>query len=175
MDVEGEFSLLHNEVLGSNKHLVVVKSISKSYGVPGIRLGVLASGDTELIAELKKEVAIWNINSFGEFYMQIYEKYHKYYLRACEQFRAERKIFFEELQQIPFLRVIPSQANYFMCELVGDKFSSHELAVQLLSKFNILIKDCSGKSAFDGGEYIRIAVRDRKDNHRLVEALKMFV
>jgi histidinol-phosphate/aromatic aminotransferase/cobyric acid decarboxylase-like protein/GTP:adenosylcobinamide-phosphate guanylyltransferase len=172
VDVEGEFSLLHNEVLGSNKHLVVVKSISKSYGVPGLRLGVLASGDTELIAGLKKEVAIWNINSFGEFYMQIYEKYHKEYLRACEQFREERKLFFEELQQIDFLRVIPSQANYFMCELVDGRYTSHELAVKLLTQFNILIKDCSGKSAFEGGEYIRIAVRDRKDNHYLVESLK---
>ena len=172
VDVEGEFSLLHNDLLGANPHLVVVKSISKSYGVPGIRLGVLASGDTDLIAELKKEVAIWNINSFGEFYMQIYEKYHKEYLRACEQFREERKLFFEELQQIDYLRVIPSQANYFMCELVGGKYTSHELAVKLLTRYNILIKDCSGKSAFAGGEYIRIAVRDRDDNHRLVEALK---
>ena len=172
VDVEGEFSLLHNDLLGANPHLVVVKSISKSYGVPGLRLGVLASGDTALIAELKKEVAIWNINSFGEFYMQIYEKYHKDYLRACEQFREERKLFFEELQQIDFLRVIPSQANYFMCELVGDRYTSHELAVKLLTQYNILIKDCSGKSAFDGGEYIRIAVRDRKDNHYLVESLK---
>ena len=172
VDVEGEFSLLHNDLLGANPHLVVVKSISKSYGVPGLRLGVLASGDTALIAELKEEVAIWNINSFGEFYMQIYEKYHKDYLRACEQFREERKLFFEELQQIDFLRVIPSQANYFMCELVGGRYTSHELAVKLLTQSNILIKDCSGKSAFDGGEYIRIAVRDRKDNHYLVESLK---
>ena len=172
VDVEGEFSLLDNSILGANPHLVVVKSISKSYGVPGLRLGVLASGDTTLIAELKREVAIWNINSFGEFYMQIYEKYHKEYLRACELFREERKLFFEELQQIAFLRVIPSQANYFMCELVGDRYTSHELAVKLLTQFNILIKDCSGKSAFDGGEYIRIAVRDRKDNHYLVESLK---
>ena len=172
VDVEGEFSLLDNAILGANPHLVVVKSISKSYGVPGLRLGVLASGDTALIAELKKEVAIWNINSFGEFYMQIYEKYHKEYLRACEQFREERKLFYDELQQIEFLRVIPSQANYFMCELVGGRYTSHELAVKLLTQFNILIKDCSGKSAFEGGEYIRIAVRDRKDNHYLVESLK---
>ena len=173
VDVEGEFSLLHNELLAANPHLVVVKSISKSYGVPGIRLGVLASGNTEIIATIKKEVAIWNINSFGEFYMQIYEKYHKEYLLACKAFREERKLFYEELQQIPFLRVIPSQANYFMCELVGGKYTSHELAVKLLTGYNILIKDCSGKSAFDGGEYIRIAVRDRKDNYRLVEALKV--
>ena len=172
VDVEGEFSLLHNELLSANSHLVVVKSISKSYGVPGIRLGVLASGNTEIIATVKKEVAIWNINSFGEFYMQIYEKYHKEYLLACKAFREERKLFHEELQQVPFLRIIPSQANYFMCELVGGKYTSHELAVKLLTGYNILIKDCSGKSAFDGGEYIRIAVRDRKDNHYLVESLK---
>ena len=172
VDVEGEFSLLHNELLAANPHLVVVKSISKSYGVPGLRLGVLASGNTEIIATIKKEVAIWNINSFGEFYMQIYEKYHKEYLLACKAFREERKLFHEELQQIDYLRVIPSQANYFMCELVGGKYTSHELAVRLLTDYNILIKDCSGKSAFAGGEYIRIAVRDRNDNHRLVEALK---
>ena len=175
VDTEGEFSLLHNEVLEGNKHLYVVKSISKSYGVPGLRLGVLASGDTETIARLKKEVAIWNINSFGEFYMQIYEKYHKDYLKACQLFREERKLFFEELQQIPYLRVIPSQANYFLCELMTDKFSSKELAVRLLADYEILIKDCSGKSAFSRGSYIRLAVRDRKDNHKLTEALKTFI
>ena len=175
VDTEGEFSLLHNEVLEQNKHLYVVKSISKSYGVPGLRLGVLASGDVETIARLKKEVAIWNINSFGEFYMQIYEKYHKDYLKACQLFREERKLFFEELLQIPYLRVIPSQANYFLCELMTDKFSSKELAVRLLTDHDILIKDCSGKSAFTRGSYIRLAVRDRKDNHKLTEALKEYI
>ena len=152
-----------------------MKSISKSYGVPGIRLGILASGDTELIAKLKKEVAIWNINSFGEFYMQIYEKYHKDYLKGCEDFRRERVLFMEELKQIPFLRVIPSQANYFMCELITDKFTSRELAIRLFADFNILIKDCSSKAAFCGRSYIRLAVRNRKDNHYLVEALKNYV
>ena len=87
VDVEGEFSLLDDALLAANPHLCVVKSISKSYGVPGFRLGILASGNTELIARMKREVAIWNINSFGEFYMQIYEKYHKDYLHACELFR----------------------------------------------------------------------------------------
>lgn len=175
VDTEGEISLLKDDILDNNPHLYVVKSISKSYGVPGLRLGVLASGDTETIARLKKEVAIWNINSFGEFYMQIYEKYHKDYLKACELFRNERKLFFEELQQVPYLRVIPSQANYFLCELITDKFSSKELAVRLLAKHDILIKDCSGKSAFSRGSYIRLAVRDRKDNHKLVEALKEYI
>ena len=174
VDVDGEFSLLSNDILENNPHLVVVKSISKSYGVPGFRLGVLASGNTEIIARLKKEVAIWNINSFGEFYMQIYEKYHKEYLKACVLFRKERQKFFEELQEIDFLRVIPSQANYFLCELTTSRFTSTQLAVRLLADHDILIKDCAGKSAFSRGNYIRLAVRDRRDNHKLVEALKTF-
>lgn len=174
VDVEGEYSLLKDELLSLNPHLCVVKSISKSYGVPGFRLGVLASGNCELIARLKREVAIWNINSFGEFYMQIYEKYHKDYVDACRLFREERARFYEELQEVSMLRVIPSQANYFLCELTTTKFTATELAVRLLAKHDILIKDCSGKASFRGRNFIRLAVRDRKDNHKLVEALKEF-
>ena len=172
VDVEGEFSLLDDALLAANPHLCVVKSISKSYGVPGFRLGVLASGNTELIARMKREVAIWNINSFGEFYMQIYEKYHGDYLRACRLFREERALFFAELSEIPYLRVIPSQANYFLCEVISDSITATQLAVDLLARYDILIKDCSTKAAFGGRNFIRLAVRDRNDNHRLVEALR---
>ena len=168
--VDGQFSLFDNKVLAKNPHLVVVKSISKSYGVPGFRLGVLASGDTGLVAKMKKEVAIWNINSFGEFYMQIYEKYHKDYLHACEQFRTERELFLAELRDVPFLEVYDSQANYFLCK-IKEGYTSHELALQMLKR-NILIKDCGTKKAFDGGNYVRLAVRNRNDNHYLVEILK---
>ena len=166
-----ENSLLHNNVLESHSNLVVVKSISKSYGVPGLRLGILASGNKELIARMKKEVAIWNINSFAEFYMQIFGKYEKDYTVACHRFIKERSIFFEELQSVSFLRVIPSQANYFLCEVTG-KYTATELTQLLLQRYNILIKDCGTKSAFSGKQYIRIAIRDRADNAYFVEALK---
>lgn len=168
--VEGKYSLLDNVILSENKHLVVVKSISKSYGVPGFRLGVLASGNSELIAKMKKQVAIWNINSFGEFYMQIYEKYHKDYNKACESFKEERDVFYKELQEIPYLVVYPSQANYFLCK-VKEPYSSNKLA-QVLLKHNILIKDCGDKKAFSGSNYIRIAVRGREDNRHLAGVLK---
>ena len=164
-------SLLHNSILEENQNLVVVKSISKSYGVPGLRLGILATSDKETIAKMKKDVAIWNINSFAEFYMQIFSKYEKDYIVACHKFIEERNIFFKELKDISFLRVIPSQANYFLCE-VGGKYSAKELTEILLKKYNILIKDCGTKSAFSGKNYIRIAIRDREDNSYFVKALK---
>ena len=164
-------SLLRNNVLEAYCNLIVVKSISKSYGVPGLRLGVLATGNRALIAQMKKEVAIWNINSFAEFYMQIFGKYEKDYIMACYKFIKERGLFFKELQDVPYLRVIPSQANYFLCELTG-KYTATELTQLLLKHYNILIKDCGTKSAFAGKQYIRIAIRDRKDNAFFVEALK---
>ena len=165
-------TLLDNEILGRYPNLCVMKSISKSYGVPGLRLGVLASSDESLISSLKKDVAIWNINSFGEYYMQIYGKYENDYAASCDRFRRERAIFFAELASIPYLRVIPSQANYFLCE-VTDRFTSYELTLRLLADFNILIKDCSNKKGFvDGRQYVRIAIRDRRDNALLIDALK---
>jgi len=164
-------TLMHNDILESNPNLMVMKSISKSYGVPGLRLGVFATSDKEIIAKMKRDVAIWNINSFAEYYMQIFAKYEKDYQEACDKFIEERGLFINELRQIPFLRVIDSQANYFLCE-VKDKCTSTELTRILLEKADILIKDCSTKSAFNGRNYIRIAIRDRKDNSKLVETLK---
>ncbi len=166
---EDDSTIIDQEILDANKQLYVMKSISKSYGVPGLRLGILASGDTELIAAMKKDVAIWNINSFAEFYMQIEEKYKKAYQEALVLIRAERKRFMQELSEIKGIRVIPSQANYVMVELASG-LSAKAVTKALLIKDNILIKELTGK--IQGKEYLRIAVRNTADNNRLIEALK---
>lgn len=166
---EKDNSLIRQELLDNNPGLYVVKSISKSYGVPGLRLGVLASGDTKLIAELKKDVAIWNINSFAEFYMQIEEKYKKDYARALDKLREERARFQRELSGLEGLRVIASQANYVMVELL-DGHSSRTVTRRLLIEDEILIKDLSGK--LGGKQYLRLAVRNTEDNDKLVAALR---
>lgn len=167
-------TLLHDDILKQHPTMCVMKSISKSYGVPGLRLGVLASADEDLITSLKKDVAIWNINSFAEFYMQIFGKYQGEYTTACQKFREERAIFEKELQSIPFIRVVPSQANYFLCEVTGG-MTSYSLTLNLLTDYDILIKDCSQKKGFPADrQYVRIAIRDRKDNSRLIQALKSY-
>ena len=164
-------SLLDDKILESHPHLVVMKSISKSYGVPGIRLGILCSADKDLIAKMKKDVSIWNLNSFAEFFMQIYTKYEKDYKLACEQFIAERDLFGDELRKIKFLRVMPSEANYYLCEILPPK-NANEIVLTMLKKYNILMRDCSDKKGFDGKQYMRIAVRSHEDNARLLKAFK---
>ena len=164
-------TLLHDHILESYPHMLVMKSISKSYGVPGIRLGILCSADVEIIAKIKKMVSIWNLNSFCEFFMQIYTKYEKDYKRACERFIVTRNTFEENLRQIRFLRVIPSQANYFLVEVLPP-YTAREIILRMLKEHNILMRNCSGKEGFDGKQYMRIAIRDDKDNSRFIAALK---
>ena len=164
-------TLLRNETLADNPQLVVMKSISKSYGVPGLRLGILASSDVALIKWIKKDISIWNINSFAEFYMQIFGKYESDYLAACRKFIAERRRFEVLLREIPYMRVLPTQANYFCIELTG-KYSSAELTKLLLERYNIMVKDCDSKNGLKGRNFIRISVRSQQDNDQLIAALK---
>ena len=163
------FSLIDEEIINDNKHLFVMKSISKSFGVPGLRLGVLVSSNVDEIIRIKKDVSIWNINSFAEFYLQIYEKYAKKYTFALVKFREERERYISLLNTIPHMRVIPSQANYVMVELLDGKKAS-TLTKELLIKYDIFIKDLSKK--VPSGEYIRLAVRNKKDNDKIISALR---
>lgn len=168
---EEDPTLIKEELIKQYDNLVVVKSISKSYGVPGLRLGVLVAADEELIAFMKKDVAIWNINSFGEFYMQIAEKYNKDYENALIKIKEVRRKFVAELSNIPMIRVIPSQANYVMVEVLGG-MTAKELTKRLLVEYNILIKDLSKKAEYMNKQYVRLAVRNEEDNEKLIMALK---
>ena len=161
-------TIIDQGILDANPHLFVVKSISKSYGVPGLRLGVLASGNTAAIAAMKKDVAIWNINSFAEFYLQIQEKYKKDYIASLVKIRGERARFQRELEKLHGIRVIPSQGNYVMVEITNGMTAKY-LTKVLLLKYSLFVKDLSGK--IKNGQYLRLAVRNTDDDNLLLEAL----
>ena len=164
-------TFLRDDFLEKYPHMAVMKSISKSYGVPGLRLGILCSADKALIANMKKQVSIWNINSFAEFFMQIYPKYREEYKRACDQFIRAREDFEVELRKIPFLKVMPSQANYFFLEVLPP-YKPLDLCAVLLKKYNILASACLAKKGIDSNRYMRIAVRSHEDNEKFINALK---
>lgn len=168
---EKRYTLIDETLLADYPNLTVIKSISKSFGVPGLRLGVLASRDENYIEKIKKTNTIWNINSFAEYFLQIYDKYSKTYNTACDLIAAERKRFCERLSQLPGVRVFPSQANYLMCRL-DKEIVPEKLASTLLERYNIFIKDLSTKRGFENGNYIRLAVRDFADNDALIAALE---
>lgn len=164
-------TFLHGEILEKYPCMCVMKSISKSYGVPGLRLGILCSADEVLITRIKKQLSIWNINSFAEFFMQIYPKYREDYRHACDQFIQAREDFEIELKKIPFIKVMPSQANYFFLEVLPP-YKPKELCTILLKKYNILASACLAKKGIEPNKYMRIAVRNHGDNAKFIRALK---
>ena len=164
------YTLIDDEILNKYPNLIVIKSISKSYGVPGLRLGVLASGNKDYLKIINNNLPVWNINSFAEYFLQIINMYKKDYMHGCEQIKEERAKFYNELIKIEGLNVYPSEANYFMMQL--NNGSANELAEQLLEKDKVLIKVLNGKNGFDDKEYVRIAIKSREENDYLLESIK---
>ncbi len=163
-------TLLDMEVLLNHPSLIVLKSISKSFGVAGLRLGVIAAADTDLIAFMKKDVAIWNINSFAEYYLQIIEKYRDDYYEAMEKFKEVRRRYLDKLSKIKGFKVYPSQANYVMCH-IENSVTSTELADILLNRYNVLIKNLASKEGLNKGNYVRLSVKSDEENDYIVNAL----
>lgn len=161
---------INSKLISRYKNLIIVKSLSKSYGIPGLRLGIAVSGDKELIAHIKSSVSIWNINSFAEFYMQIEEKYRSDYEKSLIKTRKSRYELMEGLKKLPGITPIPSQANYITC-ILGEGISSKALTRRLLKNHNIFIKDLTPKIKGDR-EYIRVAVKTESENKLLLNALE---
>lgn len=165
-----KYTLMDNAILQKYPNLIVVKSIGKSFGVAGLRLGVVASADKKLLSEMRKYMQIWNINSFAEYYLQTYNLFAKDYASACEKIAVERNRMIKEINKMDNIEAYPSQANYIMVNL-GD-YSSYDFCVEALDKYNILLKDLSSKNYFNGKNFIRVAVKDTKENNAFLKAIK---
>lgn len=164
------YTLIKEKILKKYPQLYVIKSVSKSYGVPGIRLGVIATSDKKFLKQMRSNMPIWNINSFAEYYLQIQRLYKRTYLVSCDKIAEQRKHLISELEKIESITVYPSQANYVMCKLEGQ-YTSGQLARELIKKYNILIKDLSQKKGFGKQSFIRIAVKNEEDNKVLIAAM----
>ena len=164
-----KYTFINNDILEKYPNLIVVKSISKTYGIAGLRLGVLASSNKDLIERLKREISVWNINSYAEYWLQIANLYKKDYKEACRRVYEERERFMNELRKFYNIGVYDSEANFAMCHLLSN--DSTDLSIKLLED-NIFIKDLKTKDIFEGKDYIRLAVRSTEDNDALLESLR---
>ena len=169
-DSDRRYTLIKDNILEKYPNLIVIKSISKSYGVPGIRLGVLASSNKALVADIKDKLPVWNINSYGEYFLQIANLYKTDYALACDKIAEERARMTEELKKLlPRTCVVyDSQANFILVNL--GKINSTKVTIKLLEK-NIFIKDLRTKQAFKEKNFIRLAIRTKEENDKMIDRL----
>lgn len=165
---DGEQSL--EPRLADHPNLVIIKSMSKAYGLAGLRLGYLASADREFVERTRAELPIWNINGPAESFLRHLPRFGKEFRRSVERVRSDREELSRGLAGIAGLRVLGSDANFVLARL-DRPWTGPALVRELFARHHILVKDCAGKSMADGEQYVRIAGRTASDNRRLVSAL----
>jgi histidinol-phosphate/aromatic aminotransferase/cobyric acid decarboxylase-like protein len=150
-------------------NLVIVNSMSKAYGVPGLRLGYALSGDKQFVARLRAELPIWSINSFAQFFLESMGEYQARFDESCAQVTEATQALYRGLQSVSFLEPYPTHGNYVLCRTSPDLTGS-QVTARLFDESNVLVNDCSGKNGLDS-RFFRIASRTTQENEALVRIL----
>ena len=154
----------------AHPNLVVLRSISKEFGVSGFRLGYMLTANTQLRATMMRHIPIWNINSIGEWFLEHFPSYREAYDVSIQSMIQDREAFAAQLADIPGITPYPSAANFILCKLDAH-IDGAQLKDTLFEKHRILIKHCANKTSLDAS-YIRIAVKTQADHATLISALQ---
>jgi len=154
-------------------NVIVLTSLGKALGVPGLRLGFIYSHDPRVHDALAASMPIWGVGALAEFFLELVLKFKPDLAASIEATVTERARLIELLGALPYVdRVYSSGANFLLVELRGrDPGSAAAIRAELLATWKIEIKDVSAKFA-DGLPRLRLAVRTAQDNERLMAALK---
>lgn len=153
----------------------VIKSMSKAFGICGLRLGYMAGADESWIRSIRKGVHIWNINSIAEEFLRILPDYRDAFFKSCEKVIEDRDYLYTQLKSIPGLDVFKPDANFVFVKLPESSADARDIAQRSYEKTGILIKDCKTKDMPDANRYLRIASRTKRENDRLVGKLAEIV
>lgn len=160
------------EEIANYPNVAILKSMSKAYGICGLRIGYLLTANAEFAQSVRNGVHIWNINGFAEEFLQILPKYKQEFEASCKIVKADRDIFYEKLCAIEGMKVYKPDANYIYCRLPDGALSGPEVTKRLFIEYNIYIKHNVGKTQPDAERYLRIASRTPKENEVLIYGLK---
>ena len=156
------------DLIDEYPNLLVLKSLSKNYGIPGIRLGYAATANAERVAHLRNDLPIWSVNAFAQYFLEEMGDYRSEYDKSCLQVMEATRRLVRGLANVPYLYPYPTQGNFVLCWVLYG-FTGEELAARLFEDSRVLVNNCGPKGGL-GDNFIRIACRTEDDNTRLVEA-----
>jgi histidinol-phosphate/aromatic aminotransferase/cobyric acid decarboxylase-like protein len=156
-------------------NLAIIKSMSKAYGICGLRIGYLLTANERFAERVRDGLHIWNLNGFAESFLVNAPDYQQQFLASCDRVRADRDQFYEELCAIERLTVYRPDANYVFCRLPDDAPSGVEIARRLFVENDIYIKHCQGKTMPDSDRYVRIASRTQDENRVVARCLARII
>ena len=166
----GERETLEKEI-EAYPNLAIFKSMSKAYGICGIRIGYMLTANAEFLNQVRQGLHIWNINGFAEEFLRLAPQYRQKFKQSCSKVMEDRDQFYQVLQEIPGMITYKPDANYIFCRLPDRSLAAPEVTKQLFSDHNIYIKHCEGKTMPESDRYVRIASRTQPENRHLAEVL----
>jgi histidinol-phosphate/aromatic aminotransferase/cobyric acid decarboxylase-like protein/NDP-sugar pyrophosphorylase family protein len=155
----------------SHSNLVVIKSMSKVFGIPGLRVGYLLTADRRYAAAVRAHLPIWNLNGMAESFLRRVGRYRCEFEASCEVVRDTCQEFYGALRELPGLAPLRPDANFVFCKVTAPGLTGPALVRRLYLEHGMLVKDCASKTMPDADRYVRIASRTAAENGRLVDAL----
>lgn len=153
-----------------DESLIVLRSLTKCFAVPGLRLGYAVAAEP-LVDALRALQQPWPLNSFAPAVGVELLAQHDYLARSRQALGQWRQALFQALSEMPGLTPYPTTANFIFCKLTAPAWASSQLA-QHLARQGLLIRACDDFSGVEPDRFIRVAIRTQADNDRLVSALR---
>jgi threonine-phosphate decarboxylase len=151
-------------------NLLIVRSMSKHCGVPGLRLGYCYSGNLYLLNRLRRFIPTWNVNTIAEYFLSLLPATDAQYHAARKRLMADVHWLYEALRKVPGIDVYPTGANFVLFKVLSGTTAT-QLQASLLGRHRMYVRDCSNKVGMDA-YHIRVASQGRDKDARLVEALQ---
>jgi len=171
-----DFAENHDQIsleqeIASYPNVAIFKSMSKAYGICGLRIGYMLTANSQFAEAVRKGVHIWNINGFAEEFLRLLPDYKQEFIESCKQVRSDRDKLYKQLCAVPGMTVYKPDANFIYCRMPDHAQSGPEITRRLFIEHNMYIKHSQGKTQPDSDRYIRIASRTQTENRKLVAAL----
>jgi histidinol-phosphate/aromatic aminotransferase/cobyric acid decarboxylase-like protein/NDP-sugar pyrophosphorylase family protein len=160
--------------VGTHPNLVIIKSMSKVFGIAGLRIGYLLTSDLGFAAAVRAHLPIWNLNGVAESFLRRVGRYRNEFAASCDVVRDTCQDLYRALCEVPGLAPLRPDANFVFCKITAPGLTGPALARRLYVEHSILIKDCASKTMPEADRYVRIASRTAAENRRLVDALSQF-
>jgi histidinol-phosphate/aromatic aminotransferase/cobyric acid decarboxylase-like protein len=154
-------------------NLLIVRSMSKHCGVPGLRLGYCYSSNLFALNRLRRFVPTWNLNTLAQYFLSLLPPTDAAYHEGRKRLIADVRSLYETLRTISNLQVYPTGANFVLFK-IQNGMTATELQSRLLADHQMYVRDCSNKLGMDAF-HIRVASQGREKDARLVEALRTLV
>lgn len=151
------------------KNLIIIKAVTKFFGLPGLRLGYGVSSHKALLKAMYEYKEPWTVNSFAEALTPMLFQDAKYMKDSKDYFQNERQRMLEALGAIKGLKVYQTDTNFILIKLT--ECTAAQLKMSLFEKYSLLLRDASNFKGLDA-HFIRVAIKSQEENNQLISALR---